>query len=286
MSGAPLWLRLTVGAASRLAPERTARLAHRVFRRPAIARRFDRGQRAMLTEAEVLLKGAEEIFAETPSGRLRALRFPGEPGAPLTLLLHAWTADSRAMAAFTPPLREAGHALLIPDLPAHGRSEGRETDAPASARAVAALLESLGAKPDFFLAHSFGGGVAGLLALNGIAPRRFACIASPSTLRAVTDDFAAAFALHPRCKAAFERLTETEAGMSLDALDGLLIWPEKPTQILLLHAPDDAEIAYREAERLATLPNARLHPLPGLGHRDVLWREESVSAAVRFLLSA
>ncbi len=286
MSGAPLWLRRGLGAASRAAPSKTARLAFEAFRRPSVARRLDRGQRLKLSEAEALLTDAEHIHVETPEGRIHALRFAPPPGAPEALLLHAWTADARAMAAFVAPLRAAGFGVTIPDLPAHGGSFGSGTDAPASARAVRALLDQLAIRPEFWLTHSFGGGVAGMLAAAGLAPRRFACIASPSRLRYITDAFIDAFALAPRAAAAFEGEVERAAGCEIDAVDGLRIWPGQPTEILLLHAPGDEEIEFSEAERLATMPNARLHPLPGLGHRDVLWRPECIEPAIGFLTGA
>lgn len=288
MSGAARWLRLTVGAASRVAPRAVARLAHSLYRRPDIARRFDRGTMGLLAEAQAIIDGGEPFETETPEGRLRAFRFGAGPGAPVALLLHAWTADARAMAAFIGPLRDAGHDVIVPDLPAHGGSkgsgsDGRETDAPAAARAVKAMLAAQGLTPDIFVGHSFGGGVAGMLADIGVVPRRFVCIASPSRLGAVTGDFAAAFGLSARCRAAFEAMVAASSAMPIAALDGLRIWPETGAEILLLHAPDDAEIDYAEAERLATMPNAHLLALPGLGHREIVWHARSIAAALAFI---
>ena len=176
-------------------------------------------------------------------------------------------------------------AVLIPDLPAHGASEGVETDAPAAARAVAALMAARGFTPDYMIGHSFGGGVAGMLASTGVVPRRVVAIASPSRLRLVTDDFAEAFGMSPICKRRFEALVEEGSGVAMDDLDGHKIWPSKLTKMLILHAPDDEEVVFTEAERLAEMPNARLLSMPGLGHRRIVHDEKSVSAAVEFLTS-
>ncbi|MEM8753726.1 MAG: alpha/beta fold hydrolase [Pseudomonadota bacterium] len=287
MSGAPGWLKLSVGSASRVAPGAVARLAHALYRSPAVARRFDRGSKALLREAEAIL--AEGAFTDvlTATGRLRVHRFSARGAsrrkAPTVLLLHAWTTDARAMAAFVEPLREAGFDVAVPDLPAHGASAGRRTDAPQAARILAGALGETGIFPRHVIGHSFGGGVAGLLTKHGIVPERFVCIASPSRLSAVTTDFSVAFGLSRRCRLAFEGMVEASGGMPIDALDGLKIWPSLPTRILLLHAPDDAEIAFDEAERLATMPNAALVPMPGRGHREIVYHEDSVRLALEFL---
>ncbi|MEM7544646.1 MAG: alpha/beta hydrolase [Pseudomonadota bacterium] len=284
MSGAAIWLRLTVGSLSHIAPGPVARLAHSLYRNPDIARRFDSGQRDLLAEAQAIIDRGVAIDTETPEGMLRSYHFrSGAPGAPLTLLLHAWTGDARAMAAFIDPLLAAGHDVVVPDLPAHGASFGRETDAPTAARATAAMLAAHSLTPRFFIGHSFGGGVAGMLARTGTVPKRFVCIASPSQLSAITNDFCAAFGLSHRSRARFEDLVVASSGMEIADLDGLKIWPELPTRILLLHAPDDAEIDYAEATRLAAMPNATLQPMPGLGHREIVYHPDSIGTALAFL---
>lgn len=284
MSGAAAWLKASVRVAARVAPGPTASLACSLFRNPSVARRFDSGDRALLTEAEAIMATGEEVFADTPVGRLRAFRFrPDHTPVARVLLLHGWTADARAMGAFVAPMMAAGMEALIPDLPAHGGSEGKGTDAPWSALGVKALLEEIGFEPDHFVGHSFGGGVAGMLALGGVVPRRAVCIASPARLRAVTDDFCEAFGLTPACQKRFEALVEKAANWRIDDLDADHIWPDKPTRMLVLHAPDDEEVAFSEAEALDRLPNARLIPMPGLGHRRIVYDDLSVGAAMDFL---
>lgn len=284
MSGAPGWLKTAVAVMARAAPGPTARLAHRLFRRPAVARRFDTGDRAMLGVAEAIMSTGEEVRADTPEGRVRAFRFrPAEAPVARVLLLHGWTADARAMGAFVGPLREAGMEALIPDLPAHGGSDGDETDAPASGRAVAALMRTLDFAPDHVIGHSFGGGVAGVLATMGVVPKRAVAIASPCRLRRITDDFIAAFGLPAPAARRFGALVEARSGWRIDDLDGHRIWPDKPTRMLVLHAPDDEEVDYAEALELGKLPNVILRPMPGLGHRRIVYDDVSVGEAVKFI---
>lgn len=282
MSGAAGWLKAAVALMSRVAPGPTARLALSLYRNPSIARRFDSGDREMLTVAEDIMAKGEVEWTETPEGRLRAFRFrPAGEAKGLVLLLHGWTADARAMAAFVEPLIHAGWEALIPDLPAHGMSYGKTTDAPASALAAIAVLG--GSKPDRIIGHSFGGGVMGMMAAYGFAPPRAVSIASPSNIASSTDDFSAAFGMPAAAKRRFIALVDEVSGVAHEDLDGLKIWPEQPTTLLILHAPDDAEVDYAEAIRLEALPNATLTPMPGLGHREIIYHETSVAAAVAFI---
>ena len=124
-----------------------------------------------------------------------------------------------------------------------------------------------------------------MLAANGAPPRRLVSIASPSRLRASTEDFVAAFGLGQRARRAFEARLEAAAGRPIDDIDALKIWPGLQTEILILHAPDDEEVAFTEAERLARAPNATLHPLPGLGHRRIIHDPASVAAAMNFVMA-
>ncbi|MEM7269031.1 MAG: alpha/beta fold hydrolase, partial [Pseudomonadota bacterium] len=222
-----------------------------------------------------------DLDFETSFGNLRSYLFEPDGGSKgLVLLLHGWTGDARAMAAFVEPLREHGWTALIPDLPGHGASFGPGSDANLSALAVKEMLESRALTPDHFIGHSFGGGVAGLLAIHGVVPKQFACISSPSTLQSVTNDFCNAFALSSACVRRFQALVTRDFGFGMEEVDALKIWPERPTDILVLHAPDDAEVDFAEAERNARLPNARPEPMPGLGHREIVYHPDSVGRAV------
>ena len=283
MSGAPAWLKVTIGGLSRIAPGPVARLANAVYRRPAIARRFDTGQRDLLTIAAGILDDGDALDIEVAGGSLRFYRFRPEAPIGSVLLLHGWTADSRAMAAFVEPLLKAEYEAVLIDLPGHGDSFGDGTDVGIAASAVLEGMAQLDLAPDAVIGHSYGGGVACMLAHLGFAPKRFACIASPCAIRSITDDFCAAFNLSPATKEWFEQIVADDLGMPLADLDAVKIWPERDTKILILHAPDDAEVDFWNAERIATLPDASLQAMPGLGHREIVYRPASVQAAVAFV---
>lgn len=290
LSSGWFWLRLGFGGLSRVAPGAAAWLLQGLYSRPALTRYYTRRERALLREAATLLSGAERLDTRIRTARgsrlLRAYRFRAEGEARgLVLLLHGWTADSRAMAGFIAPLVEAGYDALAVDLPAHGGSSGLVTDAESGARAVRAMLDERGIAPDHVIAHSFGGAVASVLADAGITPRAYVSLSAPTEMTAALEELANAFALAPAARARLLARATRAAGRPLDEYDVQRIWRARASSILALHAPEDESVCFSHAERWRGLPNARLSPAHGVGHREIVFHEGSVAAALAHILS-
>ncbi|MFH8987422.1 alpha/beta fold hydrolase [Streptomyces sp. NPDC017940] len=96
---------------------------------------------------------------------------PGDPAAPVLVMLHgggpgasAWSAFGPSLSAFAPHFR-----VLLVDQPGFGRSDKPELDKDFfaySADAVAALLEALGIEKAHFAGASLGGGACVRMALD------------------------------------------------------------------------------------------------------------------------
>jgi magnesium chelatase accessory protein len=93
---------------------------------------------------------------------------------PALLLLHGTGAATHSWRDLL-PLLAARFTVIAPDLPGHGFTDTPPPQAlslPGMARAVEALLGSLGTSPVLVAGHSAGAAVAALMALDGmIAPR-------------------------------------------------------------------------------------------------------------------
>jgi len=99
----------------------------------------------------------------------------------VVLLVHGWESHTADFRALVPRLVEAGYAVAAFDMPAHGRSPGRQTN----------LLEMKQALHDYFrseaapyavVAHSMGGTAAAiLLGEEAVAVEKFVFVASPLT---------------------------------------------------------------------------------------------------------
>ena len=125
--------------------------------------------------------------------------------------------------------------------------------------------------------HSFGGVVAVNAAVGGIRAfepvpfRKIAIIASPNSMPELFGRSASGLAWgqahRRRLKPAWKpwlayRLDTYVMGEQLKRFDG---------EVLVLHAPDDAEVAFGDAQAMANAGNhVRLVPMPGLGHRRII----------------
>lgn len=99
----------------------------------------------------------------------------GAETAPVFLLLHGTGAANHSFRDLL-PLVATDYRVIVPDLPGHGFTRGaltRDLTLPGMARAVAALLETLKAKPVLAAGHSAGAAILLQMALSGmIAPKR------------------------------------------------------------------------------------------------------------------
>jgi pimeloyl-ACP methyl ester carboxylesterase len=142
----------------------------------------------------------------------------------------------------------------------------------------------------FAIGHSIGG-LALLLAGEGRHPMpspisfdAYVLVAIPDRFSDVTRRFANERRLSPAAIAAFERRLERLAHRKIADFTGsnFLAAIGRPT--LLLHARDDQEVAFEDAERLlASLSCAQLKAFDGLGHRMILYAPPVVRAAAVFL---
>ncbi|MEM7269032.1 MAG: alpha/beta fold hydrolase [Pseudomonadota bacterium] len=277
---APVWLRYSLSVLSRIDPNRAAALAHAFFRKPSMTARCDEQDRRRLAEAGALMSALGRTRLTKIRGkRIKSYHFAGD-GAGAVLLLHGWSGDSRAMGAFIEPLLDAGYEITAIDFPAHGGSSGTETDAVEAAVATRRLLAGTQTKPDHIIAHSFGGGVAGLLVDRGFAPRGFISIASPTRLSLIIDDLCAGLGLSAAARRRFEALIQKDLGRSIQACDAELVWKCQETDILAIHSPDDMRVPFAHAQHFAALPNVTLKALAWVDHCEIVYDPRTVHAAL------
>ncbi|MFV0473611.1 MAG: alpha/beta fold hydrolase [Pikeienuella sp.] len=145
---------------------------------------------------------------------------------------------------------------------------------------MAAMLAARGLTPDHVIAHSFGGAVASILAASGAAPRSVVSMAAPSAMAEALDELALAFAFGRAARARLLAQAARLSGRPMDEYDVRRIWRDRNSAILVLHAPEDDSVSFTHAERFRALPNARLAPAHGIGHREIVWHQGVVAAAM------
>jgi pimeloyl-ACP methyl ester carboxylesterase len=282
-------IRPLVRASSFLSPGLTGRLAFRLFCTP-IGRTKLKPQSPLFKRTETLFATARMQKVTYGCGFVRSFSFePGVPSRGTVLMLHGWTGEARVMAGFIEVMLERGFRVIAPDLPAHGGSSGRQLTFPLAMQALSAVLRP--EKPlAGIIAHSFGGSI-GMAAIAGgiagvppVSARCFVSIAAPSTMQAYGRQFSDMLGLTRRGHRAFEDQVQAIAGRSMESFSGRDFLAQSRVPSLIIHAPDDKEIPFSDAEDLASAgEHVRLMAAKGHGHRRILLAKDVHAAAADFI---
>jgi pimeloyl-ACP methyl ester carboxylesterase len=282
-------IRPVLRLSSTISPRLTGRLAFRLFCTPIGHAPVD-PKKPMIQQAQALFRRAVSRTVPFCRGYVRAYTFEPETAARGTvLLLHGWTGQALFMAGFVQPLLTQGFRVVAMDLPAHGGSGGKLLNIPLAVEAVTAVtrdhLPLAG-----IVCHSFGGAVAmaaiagGVEGFPALACDRLVTLAAPDAMKPYGEAFSAAIGLTRKGHHAFEARVHEVAGRPMDSFTGRTYLAQTQIPALVIHAPDDREIPFADAEALAAAsPQARLLAMPGLGHRRILMDKQVQQAAARFI---
>jgi pimeloyl-ACP methyl ester carboxylesterase len=196
------------------------------------------------------------------------------------VLVHGWAgraADWRHLAA---DLIADGWRVVVPDLPAHGRTAGERTDLFELGRALAVVLDH--ERPAAIVAHSLGFPTT-LRALEEGAPVPTAIVAlAPGRkLGHAVDGFTARAGLRPALAGELRRAIEHRFGRDIwTVLDVDPVLADLDVAGLVIHDADDQDVPITDGRAIAERwPRAAFRMTSGLGHRRIL-RDETVRRVV------
>lgn len=273
-----------------IAPRMTGNAAFRMFCTPPVLRGLDKAQQSQISKAEARLAGAERARIAYAEGEVETYLFRTAtmPSRGRILLLHGWTGRAAFMSAFIQPLVSVGFEVLAVDLPAHGHSSGKTLQIPKAVAALHAVHAALGPWRGI-VAHSFGGIVAASLVVHAvegfpaIPVDGLVLISAPNSMPDLFHWFGQAIGLNARAQQCFDANVQRLSGRKLETFVGANFLRDAAVRTLVLHAPDDKEVGYANAEALAKAgQKIRLVPLDGLGHRRILYAPATVRAVETF----
>lgn len=270
----PTAIRIIRGAnrtLGRVAPRVVARMNQRVFATP---RRFSPREWELSFEA----MGRRERL---PNGASVLRTGDGER---VVLLMHGWEGRATQFAHFVPPLLAIGFSVIGIDAPAHGHGRGKNADPYLFAETLHAVAARFGGVYGA-VGHSMGGGAIAIALASGLPASRAVTIASPSSLHDVLHRFASVMHMPHGVTTHFvERLRRQVSARGHTTVDLPELTRTVQAAGLVIHARDDKEVPFSDAERMADAwPNATLLPVDGVGHRRILRDPAVIDATVRFL---
>ncbi|CAH1001781.1 hypothetical protein LEM8419_02687 [Neolewinella maritima] len=206
------------------------------------------------------IRPKEQAFLDTarrndqPSGdHLIPVYEWGPEDGPVVFCAYGWGYNVGRWRHFVPRLVAAGYRVVAFDLPGHGHCAGsRQLTYLRAAEVEMDLIRWLGGT-DLILAHSFGGSclVESLALLPPqLRPRRICLLAIVSEVRWLFAGFVRFMGLRDVVYRQMQARIEQLSGRSLDEFDVATVAAQLhaiPT--LLVHDPEDAVTAYRNARR-------------------------------------
>lgn len=264
-------MRTSLGLLGKLSPGVASEVALRIFTRPKKYERPDWEKKLLESGTPITLKTGLKAHAW------------GDRRAPIVLLVHGWAGRGTQLGHLIAPLTQAGYQVIALDGPAHGDSPGTRTNINFFANALVDVGMELGYLHGV-VAHSFGAGATVIALDRGLKATRVVCVASPSNMQRVVDTYSGLMKLSKPVATEMQKRLEKWAGVQLSDLHIEKISAHQSTPALIVHDPEDREVAYRNAEVLAeNWRGARLLTLKNVGHRRILKSKELAQAVLDFM---
>jgi len=285
-------IRGVFGTAERVAPGIAGKAAFELFCRTPNPKRLSDGERRAVDRAAGFMEEARHHRLQVGGHCVVVHEFrpcQGREGAGTVLVLHGWRSRTEYMKALIEAYREAGFRVMSLDLPGHGGSPGRRLTMASAVKAAHVASEWFGPFAAV-VGHSFGGAVAvnavagSIVGVPPVAASKLVLIAAPSSMPELFESFGRYLNLGPRTQSAVAEQVRRIAGRPLEEFVGTRQLAEAAVPTLVIHAPDDREVASDHAKLFAAAgDHVRLRWAPGLGHRRILSDPDIVKEALGFV---
>ncbi len=206
---------------------------------------------------------------------------------PKIVMVHGWAGRAGQFRKMIPPFLEAGFQVIAFDGPAHGKSEGKQTNLLEFGEALNQIIEKEGQLKGI-VAHSFGGVAVLFAVMNGLPVDRVINIASPTMASQVILNYRKALNASESAGKAFDQHLMKKYGKTFDEFSSLHFVRHLPGPLNLLAIQDenDTEVALVNVEELKrAYPPTTVHLTQGLGHTRILKDESVISLCIGYMKS-
>lgn len=204
---------------------------------------------------------------------------------PAVLLVHGWQAQASDMLALAQVLVAQGYTVWLPDLPAHGHSQGKYCAIPLVAQALLQWQQHVGHWAAV-VGHSVGGACVVHALGQGLRTDKVVLISAPTHFGNYVRDVAKMLGLPASCLPDLLQKMQQVLGLAPDAIDMLEQSRHFAQQPLFVHAPDDKVVDCAETQHVArSWQGAQWLSTPGLGHFRILQDAQVHQQVVNFVLA-
>lgn len=245
-----------------------------------------------------LLSGSEQalldqaILLSIPFDTINISAFYWGEG-PTVMLVHGWGGYGLQLAEFVNPLLAAGYRVLAFDAPAHGMTEGVQTNGFELAQAITAVadyytakfLQPIAGAIEGIIAHSLGATSATLALSQGLKANKIVYLGAICWLSNALTVFAKRARLTTEVEAALRHFFLEEFGQNVwlrYAVDQTA--KNLTVPVALFHDRRDRDVSFEESVAISQVwKGARLIETAGLGHRRILRDATVIQQAVDFI---
>jgi pimeloyl-ACP methyl ester carboxylesterase len=270
------YMRARLRMMAAVSTRRAAESAFNVFCTP-----FDK---SVLQPPPVFSK-AERLSFVSGSRRVVGYRW-NHPLPKKCLILHGFESCVRNFGHYVQPLLDKGYEVIAFDAPAHGESEGKQTNVLEYRNMIEDIHARFG-PVHAFVGHSFGG-LAAALALEKIdhtSDTRLVMIAPATETKTAIDSFFRLLHMNGEVRREFDRIIEEIGGHPVSWYSVTRALQFISAQILWIHDEGDTVTPLADVKPVidAGHPNIRFYITKGWGHSRI-YRENDVVNAVRDFL--
>lgn len=231
------------------------------------------------------LKSAKDFRITVDNKNIQCYRW-GSTG-PKIMLIHGWAGRTGQFRKMIPEFVKAGFQVVGFDGPAHGRSDGKQTDILEFGAVMKHLNDTEGGFAGA-VAHSFGG-ISALYAIaNGLQIPRLVNIASPTIASQVIHNFRRAINASAKMEGVIDKYLMAKHGQPFKYFTGLnaVTMLKQPLRLLHIQDENDPEVGVENASELKNAyPAADIYLTKGLGHTRILKEDSVIEVCIKYLKS-
>lgn len=240
--------------------------------------------RVGLRPAEVEIKKKGKEYSTQIHGKKTYYTVWGE--GPTIIFAHGWSSKGLHYRKFVEPLVAKGYRVVIPDFPAHVKSEGKSSSVLEFRDTLLYLIDRY---PDVhaLVGHSLGA-MAGIYAMieHKVEVRKFIMINSAIWTRTIMRRFMEQINGNAKIEKRVRKKLLEQFGNEFDYFStGYRIMDiKRMPEILVVVDDSDIEVPVEEGRYMSRLVNGELLVTFGLGHNKALRNDEAVDRMIRFLV--